>query len=118
MSHSENAFFLSKISFYLRSGEWVRQEYSNDDFGRIYQNCKLNDRTGRGVFVPRCGRGGGRNDLLLFWFFYYFFFWIHLRFNFEENNIRQCQTFIMYRLQIVVPCISGFVNFQSVHFRL
>ena len=59
----------------------------------------------------------GRKDLLLLCFFIIFFFQTHLRFNFEKNNVSHLKTFIMYRLQIVVPCVRDFVNFRSLHFR-
>ena len=45
---SENALFLLKSSPLLPGIDQTNYVYSDDDQGRVYQNCKLYDPRGRG----------------------------------------------------------------------
>ena len=47
-SYSETALFLLKSSSLFSGIDQTNQVYSNDDQGRVYQNCKFHDPWGRG----------------------------------------------------------------------
>ena len=48
-SYSENAYFFFKKSFSLLPGiDQTNLVYSNDDHGKVHQNCKFHDPRGRG----------------------------------------------------------------------
>ena len=57
MSYSENVFILYKSSSLLPGICQTNGVYSNDNQGKVYQNCNIHDPRGRGSCASiGCGR--------------------------------------------------------------